>query len=228
MKTISQAPSRRTLGAGLTEAKRRRRWPRVVLWIAALALVADAVGFMAYVSRYQPLGAGPASGVDASQVVRELKARSPQGQHFSQFLIDDVHGARFWYGFTLTNDGRLPVTISSVGEAAPEGTSTLPQTGVRLGPEGGGGRFASLETTPFQSFTLGATEDRSIIIDARIDGCRREGKSAYYGSVDVTYKVLGFFTRRTTVALPYTIEVPPDAACRPLKGDAGQDAVGGA
>ncbi len=225
MKTISQAPSRRTLGAGLTEAKRRRRWPKVVFWIVALALVADAVGFMAYVSRYQPLEAGSAWGVDARQVVRELKVRSPEGRHFTQFRIDDVHGGRFWYGFTLMNGGRLPVTITSVGAESAGGAATLAQTGVRLGPEGGGGRFATLEATPFQSFTLEATRHRSIVIDARIAGCHRQGEPTYTGSVDVTYKVLGFFTRRTTVTLPYTIEVPPDAACRPLREDAGQVAV---
>lgn len=227
MKTISQAPSRRTLGAGLTEAKRRRRWPRAVLWIAAIALVADAVGFMAYVSRYQPLGAGPQSGVDSRQVVRELEVRSPEGRAFSQFRIDDVHGSRFWYGFTLTNGGRLPVTITSVGaQPRPGETTPLPQTGVRLGPEAGSGRFEDLQATPFQPFTLEAqTGHRAIVIDARIAGCRREGEATYYGGVDVTYKVLGFFTRRTTVTLPYTIEVPADAACRPLRGGVDQDSV---
>lgn len=229
MKTISQAPSRRTLGAGLTEAKRRRRWPRAVLWIAAFALLADAVGFMAYVSRYQPLDAGPESGVDPRQVVRELEATTPGGQHFSQFRIDDAHGSRFWYGFSITNGGRLPVTITSVGaEPQPGETSPLPQTGVRLGPDTGGGRFATLETTPFEPFTLDAqTGRRSIVIDARITGCRPEGEAAYYGAVDVTYKVLGFFTRRTTVTLPYTIEIPADAACRPIRGEGGQDPADG-
>jgi hypothetical protein len=225
MKTISQAPSRRTLGAGLTEAKRRRRWPRVVLWIAAFALLADTVGFMAYVSRYQPLDAGPESGVDQRQVVRELQATSPMGQSFSQFRIDDVQGSRFWYGFSITNGGRLPVTITSIGaEPRPGEASPLPQTGVRLGPDTGGGRFESLQTTAFEPFTLDAqTGRRSIVIDARIAGCRPDGVAAYYGAVDVTYKVLGFFSRRTTVTLPYTIEVPADAACRPARGEAGQD-----
>jgi hypothetical protein len=228
MKTISQAPSRRALGAGLTEAKRRRRWPRVVLWIVALGLVADAVGFMAYVSRYQPLQAGSMWGLDARQVVRELEVRSPDGRHFSQFRIDDLHGGRFWYGFTLANGGRLPVTITSIEAESSEGATTLAQTGVRLGPEGGGGRFENLEATPFQSFTLASTGVRSIVIDARIAGCRRQGEPTYNGSVDVAYKVLGFFTRRTTVTLPYTIEVPPDAACRPLREDAGGNAGGDA
>jgi hypothetical protein len=200
-----------------------------VLWIAALALLADAVGFMAYVSRYQPLDAGPESGVDPRQVVRELEATTPAGQHFSQFRIDDAHGSRFWYGFSITNGGRLPVTITSVGaEPRPGETSSLQQTGVRLGPDAGGGRLATLETTPFEPFTLDAqTGRRSILIDARIAGCRPEGGAAYYGAVDLTYKVLGFFTRRTTVTLPYTIEVPADAACRPIRGDDGQDPADG-
>jgi hypothetical protein len=200
-----------------------------VLWIAALALLADAVGFMAYVSRYQPLDAGPESGVDPRQVVRELEATTPAGQHFYQFRIDDAHGSRFWYGFSITNGGRLPVTITSVGaEPRPGETSSLQQTGVRLGPDAGGGRLATLETTPFEPFTLDAqTGRRSILIDARIAGCRPEGGAAYYGAVDLTYKVLGFFTRRTTVTLPYTIEVPADAACRPIRGDDGQDPADG-
>jgi hypothetical protein len=225
MKTISQAPSRRTLGAGLTEAKRRRLWPRVVLWIAAFALLADAVGFMAYVSRYQPLDAGPETGVDQRQVVRELKATSPGGQHFTQFQIDDAQGSRFWYGFSIANGGRLPVTITSIGAAPRPGEALpLPQIGVRLGPEEGGGRFATLQTTEFESFTLDAqTGRRFIVIDARIAGCRPGGAAAYYGAVDVTYKVLGFFSRHTTVTLPYTIEVPADAGCRPPRGAAGQD-----
>ena len=220
MKTMSQVPSRRrTLGAGLTEAKLRRRWPRALLWIVGIALVADTVGFMAYVSRYQPLAAGPASGVDERQVVRELSVTSPAGQHFSQFRIDDVHGDRFWFGFTLENGGRLPVTIASVAAAPAGGTATLPDASVRLGQEDATGRFATLEATPFQSFTLEAAGRRAVIIDARIGRCRPDAGATYYGSVVVTYKVLGFFTRRTTVTLPYTIEVPADAACRPTGRD---------
>jgi hypothetical protein len=180
---------------------------------------------MAYVSLYQPLDAGPESGVDQRQVVHEFKATSPEGQHFSQFRIDDVQGSRFWYGFSIANGGRLPVTITSIGPEPRSGEgSPLPQIGVRLGPETAGGRFATLQTTAFEPFTLDAqTGRRSIVIDARIADCRPDGVAAHYGGVVVTYKVLGFFSRRTTVTLPYTIEVPADAACRSPRGEAGQD-----
>jgi hypothetical protein len=216
MKSVTESSARRTIGAGLTEAKRRRRWPRVLLWVVSFALIADVIGFMVYVSRYQPLRDGAPAGVDQRQVAQELRAIPPGGRAFSQYRVDDLRGTHLWFSFTLMNTGRLPVTITSVGPPPPEGgPPPLEQTGVRIGPDDESASAAA-EATSFEPFSLDAGGGtRLIVIDARFARCRgHEGGGArYYGAVPVAYEVLGFYGRTTTVTLPYTIEVPMDAAC---------------
>jgi hypothetical protein len=213
MKSVTETSARRTIGAGLTEAKRRRRWPRALLWVIFVALVADVIGFMVYVSRYQPLAQGGPAGIDERQVAEEVRATSPGGRAFSQYRVDDLHGDRVWFSFTLVNSGRLPVTITAVGRSGPVGSGPLVQTGVRIGPDDP----TSVEPTAFEPFSLDAGGGaRLVVIDSRFARCDRDGTGAgsmYYGTVPVSYEVLGFYGRSTTVTLPYTIEVPRDVAC---------------
>jgi hypothetical protein len=215
MKSVTETSARRTIGAGLTEAKRRRRWPRALLWVIFVALVADVIGFMVYVSRYQPLAQGGPAGIDERQVAQEVRATSPGGRAFSQYRVDDLHGDRVWFSFTLVNSGRLPVTITSVGRSGSVGSGALVQTGVRIGPDNP--TSSTVEPTTFEPFSLDAGGGaRLVVIDSRFGRCDRDGAgggSMYYGTVPVSYEVLGFYGRSTTVTLPYTIEVPRDVAC---------------
>jgi hypothetical protein len=221
MKSVTEASARRTIGAGLTEAKRRRRWPVVLLWLIFLALVADSIGFMVYVSRYQPLSANTlASGIEDRQVATTIHAVSPGGEEFPQYRVGAAHGKGLWYSFTLANSGRLPVTITSIETSSP-GPATDPplrQIDARIGQPDDPGATAA-EATTFEPFTLDANGGaRLVVIDARFGACRRgereaPGAAGFVGSAEVGYEVLGFYARRTIVTLPYTVEVPPDAGC---------------
>lgn len=223
MKSVTEASARRTIGAGLTEAKRRRRWPAALLWLVFVALVADAIGFMVYVSRYQPLSANTlASGVDDRQIAATFTAVSPAGQAFSQYRVGALRGKGMWYSFSLANAGRLPVTITSVAPSTAGGAAAraaLDSTGVRVGPAGDPAATVA-EATTFEPFSLDASGGaRLVVIDARFDACRRtqrgpsEPPATYIGSIAIDYEVLGFYGRRTILPLPYTIEVPDDAGC---------------
>jgi hypothetical protein len=216
MKSVTETSARRTIGAGLTEAKRRRRWPRALLWVVFIALVADVIGFMVYVSRYQPLAEGGPAGIDERQVAQEVHATSPGGRAFSQYRVDDLHGDHLWFSFTLVNSGRLPVTITSVGRSDPVDSGALVQTGVRIGPDDPASP-PTAEATTFEPFSLDAGGGaRLVVIDSRFAQCDPHAigaRTMYYGTVPVSYEVLGFYGRSTTVTLPFTIEVPPNAAC---------------
>jgi hypothetical protein len=233
MKTVV-SPLARTLrssGAGLTEAKPRRRWPRVLLWIVMIALVVYLAAFAAFVSRYQPLTADTlGAAIDRRQVIRSVDATTPGGSAFTQYRVGAVQGRRFYYGFTLSNNGRLPVTISDIGtDPRPGDILPLAQTGVRVGPSTASGRVSVEETAAFGSpghepFTLGAGGDsRFVVIDTRISNCQRDGATYTYGTVDITYRVVGLVRKHATLALPYTIQIPGDAACTEPAGGAGQN-----
>jgi hypothetical protein len=220
MKSVTEASARRTIGAGLTEAKRRRRWPLVLLWLIFVALVADSIGFMVYVSRYQPLSANTlASGIEDRQVVTTIHAVSPGGEEFPQYRVEAAHGKGLWYSFTLANAGRLPVTITSIeaSRSGPAADWPLRQIDVRIGQPDD--PAAAAEATTFEPFTLDASGGaRLVVIDARFGSCPRgereaPGAAGFVGSAEVGYEVLGFYARRTVVTLPYTIEIPADAAC---------------
>lgn len=208
---------RPSLGAGLTEAKPRRRWPRVLLWIVAVALLADAVGFAVFAWRYQPLtGNRAAFGVDERAVSTAFTAIAPDGTRFMQFHLASGKRGTFSYAFTLSNTGLLPVTVTSITSrlAGVEATGPLQQLRVRTGEDG-----TPLDdwdvAAPVEAFSLdGNGGSRFVIVDARFTGCdRTHGPAAAFGSVDVGYRVLGLINRRTTVELPYTIVIPRDAAC---------------
>jgi hypothetical protein len=215
MKTVTRAPAGRPIGAGLTVAQRRRRWPRVVLWIVAVALLADVAGFLVFVSRYQPLETGGPAPVDREQIARLIRATPPGGTAFSQYRVEPLHGSRFWYTFTLSNGGSLPVTVTGVTSAPSDG-GPLTQTGVRIGDPGASGRDPAAVLSAFQSFTLGARGGRRMVaIDARI-ACTPGPPApsvAYGGTITVAFEVLGFYERRATITLPYTLQVPPGPPC---------------
>jgi hypothetical protein len=215
MKTLTRAPARRPIGAGLTVAERRRRWPRVVLWVIAVALLADVVGFLVFVSRYQPLATGAPASVDRAQVARILRATPPGGTAFSQYRVEPQHGPRFWYAFTLSNGGSLPVTVTGITSPASDGDPLAP-TGVRIGDADVSGRDAVAALSAFQSFTLdGRGGRRMIAIDARI-ACTPGSRTppiTYRGAITVAFEVLGFYERRATITLPYTLQVPPGPPC---------------
>jgi hypothetical protein len=227
MRTVTSPPAspRRPLGAGLTEAKARRRWPRALLWLVVVAVVVYIAAFAAFVSRYQPLTADTlGASIDRDQVVGSVDATSPGGSSFTQYRVAAVHGRRFSYAFTLVNDGRLPVTITSVGTQRGD-LAPLSQTGVRIGETSGANRFLASRATTFEPFTLSARGgSRLVVIDARMSDCQPgAGGSSAYGTVDVTYKVVGLVTKHATLALPYTIQVPDDAACAVSPKAAGQN-----
>jgi hypothetical protein len=53
-----------------------------------------------------------------------------------------------------------------------------------------------------------------VLMTVRMQGCMSEGTGAGFGSVPITYRVLGF-THRTTVYLPESVDIVagPDEAC---------------
>jgi hypothetical protein len=195
--------------------RRRRNWRRTIIAMVALLVVMPFVLLFVSVERSQPLSTdGLSSSVALARVVDSFDAVAPGGESFHQYKVGGTLGDPFWYGFTLTNQGLLPLRVLSIGRPPmPGDVFPLPQTGVRMGPETGPDQFLAKSATTFHPFTLGHDEYRFIVVDARLDHCRRTGGIFYYGTVDVRYQVVGVIHQERTITLPYTMQVSA-RACR--------------
>jgi len=200
------------------EDRRRRRRRRSLAFALLVPLLATVAAGFAYIARYQPLRAdGWGSGVDDTNVVESFDASAPDGSDFRQYRLDVIErDDRVWFAFTLHNTGPLPTKILSVGsEPAPGSLSPLQQRAVLLGPPDAGAHPSPRHAERFAPFTLtGRTGIRYVIVDAQIGNCRRTPDPAVTtGSIDVTYELYGMFEKSATLTLPYTLEVPVNAAC---------------
>lgn len=122
-------------------------------------------------------------------------------------------GGQGFYGFALRNDGRLPVSVTRINLES-DRLPLLVRVEARIGLATDGDRA---DTQPFETFTLGPGDSKSITVFGRFDNC--EGYAVGTGTRRtiqlVRYRVLWIVPAEQEVELGFPLEIrsPPDARC---------------
>ena len=181
-----------------------------------VTLLSLAIAATVWLSRYEPLtlrGSGYYVGSAHSEHLGSFDP--PIGESFDQYEVTYADGEPFRFGFTITNHGRLPVTIEGVrlpwcGVCV----DPLEYVGTEVGPAAGSRMFLANAATPFAPFRLDPDEYRFVVITSRFDHCAANGRNATatFTNVQVRYRG-GWIDHTTTMPLPYALTVTRDSAC---------------
>lgn len=192
--------------SGLPQAHGFRAWlRRIPLWVrivaplvAGLAVAATIGGI--WLSGYAPLVAG------FSGFAPGIRADSAFGER-ANVVVNYQHDARYVFGFSLRNDGSLPLEITDfplVGYAR----GPLVVEDVLVDPPN---RYGDPNAPRFRPFTLQPGEDRGISFRGVLAHCDiwSQGASVVYESVKVDYRVLGI-GKTADIALdqPIAVQMP--------------------
>jgi len=182
-----------------------RRWRRrvvaIVLILASLTLVVGAV----FVANYDPVcgNCGGVGGVQGPGAKDLGSYTSPRGESFNAYSVDLVPGKQFSFWFTLTNPDHLPVTITHIG-AAPQPYDTFRVARVQIQSA----NLGNAPLTAFRPFALsGPYKDFvNVLVTMQMRRCLSSGGYTEFGSIPVSFKVLGV-PRHTDVYLLSTIRL---------------------
>jgi hypothetical protein len=181
-----------------------------------VSTIAVLLGFLVfsgvYLVRYQPLSANGtgATWVDPRFATELGNFTPPEGESFSAYRVRYEDGRSFSYAMTLSNDGPLPVTITSIGEPECRGcTSPLVFERSSVAPAGGQYQYDRADATPFDGFILEPGAFRYVVIEARFDHCESYSAdtAVTYLSIPVGYRT-AFVDHDVQLPMPYSLEVP--------------------
>ena len=173
-----------------------------------LALLAFSGGYLA---RYQPLSANGtgATWVDPLYATRLGDFAPPVGESFSAYRVRYEDGSSFSYAMTLHNEGPLPVTITSIGEAeCRDCLSPLVFERSIVAPDGGTFQYDREHATPFHGFVLQPGAYRYVVIETRFDHCESYTPpgGVTYVSIPVAYRTWGL-EHQVLLPMPYSLDV---------------------
>jgi hypothetical protein len=177
------------------------------------------VGGFTYLRSYQPLLATSTASMWVSSPPAEDLGpfTAPSGEEFRAYRLYYQDGATVQVGFTLSNDGGLPVTIRRVG-GNDVTRGPLRQVSVEIGTNASGTIYTFERKAPFRPFELAAGESRVVAITYRLErGCPLgRNDTTYnektYGKVAVEFGAFGLH-RRVQLPLPVTLNVRTGSAC---------------
>ena len=175
--------------------RRRRAWPLLVL---GLALVLAGVVQMA--RSYQPL---TSDGVADVRGTRSADLPTFDGGAVALHYED---GEYVTYAFALRNTGPVAITVTDI-TLPPQPLPLLHEVRVLLRPRGSDDASADPDgAAEFEPFTLGGGEQRTIVVQARMDGCEQvtERAMALFASHHVRTRTLGV---SRSVEVPLGVEV---------------------
>jgi len=183
----------------------RRHWVLALVLVLVVALLAGGVAAGVYVVRYQPLcttfSCSGVSGVHGPTVRSNRSTTDPEGESFTAAVVTHQVGRTFTYEFTLTNQGRHPVTVTAIGAGPGSWYRLWSPVQVTMAPDIGNG-----PARPFRPFVLSARNPMDISVTDEMRGCITANSSSGFGSIPITYRYLGF-THHTRLLLPFSISV---------------------
>jgi hypothetical protein len=201
---------------GTAEPRRRRRWPWVVGIAMTVTLLSLAIAATVWLNSYQPMRTGNGGlYVDPAHSVKVGDFSPPTGDTFAQYDVTYADQATFRFGFTISNSGRIPITIESVRPPwCASCVFPMEYVGTEVGPVVGPTKYLPRDATPFAPFSLGPAEDRFVVITARFDHCQDLGPNSIAGFNHVVVRYRTGWTEQTTdLPLPYTLDVARESAC---------------
>jgi hypothetical protein len=198
----------RPMEIGSPQPPARRRWVRRVLVSVGVGLLAFSG---VYLARYQPLSADGtgATWVDPRHATRLGDFSPPVGESFSAYRVRYEDGSSFSYAMTLSNEGPLPVTITSIGEdGCRDCPSPLVFERAVVAPDGGTFQHDRKRATPFHGFVLQPGSSRYVVIETRFDNCESYAPpgGVTYGSIPVGYRTWGV-EHQVLLPMPYSLDV---------------------
>jgi hypothetical protein len=184
-----------------------------VRWTGLSAVAILLTSAVAFLANYDPLchqQCGGISGVSGPTVQLLGNFTSPTGDDFSAWRVMHSPGQEFSFWLTLSNEGPVGITVTRVGDA-PQQFDRFSVVRVQTQPESG-----QPPLRDFRPFSLkpSSNEVMDVLVTMRMQSCVEGGTSYQFGSIPVTYRVLGI-TRRTTVFLRSSIAVTgaPGTTC---------------
>jgi hypothetical protein len=196
VKVLTRPPQTPVRPRAVAEAP--RRWPRRLAAILVMVVVLAACIAGAWLANIEPVATGPVTfpitgrGLHVDR--RDVDALGVRGTVQS---LPMIRGMTFRYRFSITNTGRLPITIVDAGFPQPQGISTQvvgadPSLLGNPEPTSGFGPFAPFRLQP------GGVAGLTMQVNVARDACYERGSFASWYQEPVTYRVLGL-TRHTTV-----------------------------
>ena len=127
----------------------------------------------------------------------------PHGESFEAYRVSLIAGSHFSFWFTLSNQDRIPVTITHIG-ATPQPYDYFRVSSVGINSM----NVTTPATVPFHPFVLhGPNRDfMNVLVTMQMRRCLSSGANTEFASIPVTFKVLGV-SRHTDVYLPTTIRL---------------------
>ena len=195
MKTLTRPPQTPVRPRAVAEAP--RRWPRWLAVIAAIVVLTLLGAGAVWVLHIEPLATGSErygiQGRSLDVTTRNVDALGASG---SVQIVQMRPNMSFRYGFSITNTGRLPISIVDAGSPGQQAISTkLVEANLSLerasGPDGFG---------PFAPFRLGPGETAGLMMRVRVSAqpCYGPGSFTTWYQEPVTFRVVGV-TRHATV-----------------------------
>jgi hypothetical protein len=195
VKTLTRPPQTPVRPRAVAEAP--RRWPRWLAVIAAIVLLLLLVVGVVWVLNIEPLATGPERygirGRSRAVTTRDVDALGTTGRVQT---LQMRPGMTFRYGFSITNTGRVPITIVNAGSTGQQDVSTtLVEANLSLERAPGLKQFG-----PFAPFGLGPGETAGLMMQVRVSphACSGKGSSTTWYEEPVTYRVFGI-TRHAEV-----------------------------
>ncbi|HEX3299349.1 MAG TPA: hypothetical protein VHW68_04485 [Actinomycetota bacterium] len=195
MKTLTRPPQTPVRPRAVADAP--RRWPRRLAAIATVVVLIVAAIAAVWLSNIEPLATGPVTysitehGLHVER--RDVDALGVTGTVQS---LPMIRGMVFRYRFSITNTGRLPITIVDAGFPQSQGISTH---AVQASPSlvqnpGAGSGFG-----PFAPFRLSPGDVAGLTMEVTVprDACSAPGSFTSWYQEPVTYRVLGVVRNAT-------------------------------
>ena len=183
---------------------------------ALVTAIAMAVGGVAWLLTYSPLGPGSISGAPGGSAAWSA---ADTGVGDVVYYVSTGKPGVFEIGFEVTNSGRLPVTLQGLGSPTSFTLAGMARYPTFEEPN----KKAAGEIVPFEPVTIDPGDSRFLVLQLRVEGekvCTQSGGSFVPSDPALRFRTLGIVPGEQTVPVPFTVvgmcgtELPPDYHAR--------------
>ncbi len=184
---------------------------------ALVTAIAMAVGGVAWLLTYSPLGPGSVSGAPGGSAAWSA---ADTGVGDVVYYVSAGKPGVFEIGFEVTNSGRLPVTVQGLGSPTSFTLAGMAPYPTFEEPN----KEAAGKIVPFEPVTIDSGDSRFLMLQLRIEGenvCTQSGGSFVPSDPALRFRTLGIVPGEQTVPVPFTVvgmcgnELPPHYNARP-------------
>jgi hypothetical protein len=194
-------------------ADRPRRWPKRLLAILVVLLLATTAGAITWLLNVEPFGRGAVGyAIDDPAIHVTRRTVDALGASGSIQVLQMRRGMHFTYRFSFTNDAPVPVTI--VGLPGVGGDIQVKLVAAKPDLESGRGPMEGFG--PFAPFAISSGEEAGLEVRVHVaaDACYAPHTFASIWQLPVSYRIAGI-TRRGSLdtGTEIRLEGNHDTAC---------------